>query len=64
MATAKQITMLENKVASLLSQADQIKRLIEAHEFDAARIEADGLAVRCASTNTFANELADAEETP
>lgn len=60
-ATKKQIQMLEDKVNDLLLEIDQIKGLIVAHEFDAARMRANGLSARCESTNSFANALADME---
>lgn len=50
---------LEERVELLLAHVDALKKHIEFHEFDMARIEAEGLAHYCAGTNVMANKLAD-----
>lgn len=51
--------VLNARVAELLAHADTLKKHIEAHDFDLARIEAEGLALYCSGTNRMANRMAD-----
>lgn len=53
------IIVLEARVAELLEHADKMRAHIEAHEFDAAAIEAAALELYCKGTNTMANRIAD-----
>jgi hypothetical protein len=55
------IAFLESKVTDLLADADKLKAYIEAHEFDMARVIAEGLSWSCELTNKIANKLADKE---
>lgn len=54
------IAELEARVALLLAHMDQMKKHIEAHEFDRAAQEASALELYCKGANSFANRLADA----
>lgn len=59
MAIEDDMIVLEARVAELLERTDALKKHIEAHEFDMARLEAEGLALYCAGTNKMANRIAD-----
>lgn len=56
------IAWLESRVTELLEHVDTLKGHIEAHDFDRARLEAEGLALYCAGTNKIANRIADKED--